>query len=139
MIDEEEEDVEKLLKRKISWKAFFKGLLAFILGGGAFLLITFSQQGEEINITYFMFGIILLCMVSSIMVPVPKKKTDLRHTVSIHKCAVCGNKRVHDYKDGDFVHKDSGIVCEKCAGSYKIIEVYSIKLKQRGKKKPTKK
>ncbi|TFG19225.1 MAG: hypothetical protein EU530_06815 [Promethearchaeota archaeon] len=137
MIDEEEEDVEKLLKRKISWKSVFKGLLGLILLGGAFTLITISRQGGEINITYFMFGIVLLCIASSVMVPVPKKKNELRHTVSIHKCAKCGNKRVHDYKEGDFVHKDSGIMCEECAGNYKIFEVYSIKLKARKKTKTT--
>jgi len=137
MIDEEEENVEDLLKRKISWKAVLKGLLGLILLGGAFTLITISQQGEGINITYFMFGVVLLCMASSIMVPKPKKKKELRHTVSIHRCDKCGEKRVHDYKEGDFVHKDSGIVCEKCAGTYKIFEVYSIKLKPRSKKKTT--
>ena len=135
MIDEEEEDVEKLLKGKISWKAVFKGIFGFLLMGGAFVLITISQQGEEMNVTYFIFGIVLLCMASSIMVPVPKKKKDLRHTVSVLKCEKCGNERVHDYKEGDFVFKDTGIICDKCSLKYKILKVYSIKLKPQGKKK----
>ena len=129
MIDEEEENIEKLLKRKISWKNLLKGILGFILLGCAFLLITLAQQGEEVNTTYFMFGIVLICLGSSIMMPNRKKKKELRHTISILQCEECGNKRVQDYRDGDFVFKKTDSQCEKCKNQFKIIEVNSVKLK----------
>jgi thiol:disulfide interchange protein len=133
MIDEEEEDVEKLLKRRISWKNMLKGILGLILLGGAFALITIAQQGGGINTLYLMFGILLMCMASSVMMPNRKKKKDLRHTISVLQCEKCGTKRVHDYKEGDFVYKQTNIPCEQCHTNYKIIEVYSLKLKSSAK------
>lgn len=135
MIDEEEEDVDKLLKRKISWKGVLKAILGFILIGGSVFLIQISQRGEEINTTYFMLGIVLMCMASTVMVPVPRKKKEIRHTVSILECEKCGSKRVHDYTDGDFVYKSTGIPCINCDGQYKILRVFSLKLKTKGKSK----
>lgn len=135
MIDEEEEDVDKLLKRKISWKGVLKAILGFTLIGGSVFLIQISQQGEEINTTYLMLGIVLMCMASTVMVPIPRKKKDVRHTVSVLECEICDSKRVHDYANGDFVYKNTGISCTNCDGQYKILRVYSLKLKSKGKSK----
>lgn len=138
MIEEDEEDIEKILKRKISWKALLKSILGIILFVGSIFLIQYSQRGESINTTYFILGIMLMCIASSVMVPNPKKKKEVLHTVSILKCEKCGVERVHDYKDGDYVYKDTGIPCEKCDGSYKILCVYSLKLKSKGRTKSSK-
>ena len=109
MIDEEEEDVEKILKRRISWKNVLKGILGFILLAGGVTLIQLGQSSESINYTYIILGIFLLCMSSSLLVQPPKKKKDVRHTISILQCQKCGLERVQDYKDGDYVFKDTGI------------------------------
>lgn len=138
MIDEEEEDVEEKLKRKISWKAVLKGIIGFLLLGGGFVLIQFSQSGDTTNTTYLILGITLLCMASSVMVPVPQKKKEVRHTISILKCKKCGYERVHDYAEGDFVFKETIMPCDKCDGNFQISKVYSLKLKSKGKKKTTK-
>ena len=135
MIDEEEEDFEKILKRKISWKKLLKGTLGLIFLGGAFFLIEFSRSEEGINYTYFLLGITLMCMASTLMVPIPKKTKDLRHTVSILKCEKCGIERVRDYQDGDFVFKITSVNCETCNKPFKIQQVYSLKLKTKVKKK----
>jgi hypothetical protein len=135
MIDDEEEDVEKLLKRRISWKALLKGIVGFLLLGGAFVLITISQTSEGINTTYFLLGIMLMCLSSSVLVPIPTKKTELRHTISILKCESCGIERVRDYQDGDYVYKDTDLSCPNCEGRYKIHSVYSLKLKQKKSRK----
>jgi hypothetical protein len=138
MIDEEEEDIEKLLKRRISWKSLLKGIFGLLFLGGAILLIQFSQTADGVNYTFFLLGITLMCMASTIMVPIPKKEKDVRHTISILKCEKCGSERVQDYKDGDFVHKDSKIACKNCDGHYKIQQVYSLKLKPKAKIKGNK-
>jgi len=135
MIDEEEDDVENLLKRKISWKAILKGFFGLIMLGGAVLLIQFSRSEEGINYTYFFLAITLMCVASSIMVPIPERKKEVRHTISLLKCEKCGSLRVQDYMDGDFVYKDTETPCKQCSGNYKIHEVYSLKLKSTGKKK----
>ena len=133
MIDPEEEDVEKLLKRKISWKAVLKGILGLLLLGGAFFLITTFQNTQDS--TYLILGIVLMCMASSILVPIPQKKNELRHTLTILKCDQCGSERVQDYKEGDFVFKDTGIPCRDCNSTYKILNVYSVKLKPKSRMK----
>ena len=135
MIDDEEEDVEKILKRRISWKAVLKGILGFLLLGGGFVLIQIAQSSENINYTYFVSGIFLMCMASSVLVQVPKKKKEVRHTIWVLKCQKCGFERVNDYTDGDFVFKDTGIKCPNCEGTFKIQKVYSLKLKSKGRAK----
>ncbi len=133
MIDEEEEDVEKILKRKISWKKVLKGILGFILLGGGFVLIQLSQASGSINPTYFILAIFLICMSSSVLVQIPKKTKEVRHTISVLQCQKCGVERVNDYKDGDYVFKDTGISCPNCDSTFKILKVYSLKLKSKGK------
>ncbi len=133
MIDQDEEDVEKLLKRKISWKSIIKGVLGLILLVGGVLLIEYFRRTQ--NSTYMLLGIVLLCMGSSVMVPIPQKKNELRHTISILKCDNCGSERVQDYKEGDFVFKDTEITCRDCSSTYLIHNVYSVKLKSKARKK----
>ncbi|MHA1727746.1 MAG: hypothetical protein ACTSWY_03330 [Promethearchaeota archaeon] len=127
MIDEEDEEIEDLLKRKISWKVILKGTLAFILMGSAYMLIQFSSD-------WMFFGILIMCLASSLMVPSQKEKRVIRQTLSFLKCDKCSIQQVKDYEEGDFIFKEAGI-CPKCGNSLKISLIYSVKLKEKEEKK----
>ena len=137
MIDFDEHDVEQLVTQKITWNSALKIGITFIIVIIGFILITFSRGAENAGGLLF-FGITTICLVSSIMVSEGKKTKQIRQTLTIMKCEGCGLRRVKDFENGDYIFNDVG-ECSKCNGTIKIIEIYSIKIKERANVKENKK
>ncbi len=122
MIQEEEENIEDILKSINPWKGFLKGFIVVL-----FMVIAY------VTITYFpswsILGIVLLILSALFMIPELPDQDKKRQTLSVLKCEniECGNQIVRDYEDGDFVFNISTI-CPKCNTNFKIIEIYSKKL-----------
>ena len=130
---QEEEDIEDILKRKIPWKGILKGLFVVLFLGTAYIIITYFPL-------WFLFGIVLIILSVLLMIPQLPEEDSLRQTLSVLKCEnkECGTQKVRNYEDGDFVFKTGGI-CPKCNSNFKIIEIYSIKIKPDDEQKKQKK
>lgn len=135
--DSENEDPEELLKRKISWKSVLKGIFVGIIMIGSVVIIQLSRMGV-ISGNWLWVGFILLCISSSLIVPRKHEEKPMRQTLSLLKCEKCGIQKVRDYLDGDYIYKPVG-VCSKCNEKMQIMEIYSVKLKEKSKKADKKK
>ena len=91
-------------------------------------------RGSENAAGSMFFGIILMCLTTTLMVPQEKTEKPVRQTLTISKCEKCGLTKVKDYEEGDYVLKITE-KCNKCDVSLKIVEVYSVKLKEKDKSK----
>lgn len=133
---EEEKTPEEILKRKITWKSVLKNIITFIMLFGAFILITYFSSPESLGSTGMFLGITLLCIASSLMVPMDEDKKDVKQTLTTLKCEKCSKTIIKDYQEGDFVFKMADL-CPQCNIPMKIQEIYQVKLKM--KEKPSKK
>jgi len=133
MIQEEEEDIEDILKHKISWMGILKGSIVGLFTVTAYIIITYFPL-------WSILGIVLILLSVLLMLPQLPDRDSLRQTKSVLNCEnkECGTRKVRDYEDGDFVFKTGGI-CPKCNSNFKITEIYSIKLKPEKQQKKEKK
>lgn len=129
---EEEKSPEEILKRKITWKSVLKNIITFIMLFGAFILITYFSSAETLGSTGMFLGITLLCIASSLMVPMDEDKKDLKHTLTMMKCEKCSKTIIKDFQEGDYVFK-SADNCPQCNVPMKIQEIYQVKLKMKEK------
>lgn len=122
MSQEEEENIEDILKSIYPWKGFLKGFIVVLFMVTAYITITFFPS-------WSILGVVLLILSALFMIPELPDQEKKRQTLSVLKCEniECGTQKVKDYEDGDFVFKIGGI-CPKCNNNYKIIEIYSKKL-----------
>ncbi|MHA1821366.1 MAG: hypothetical protein ACTSVC_12900 [Promethearchaeota archaeon] len=132
MIEDEDKDVEELLKHKISWKSVLKTIVIFILMLISYFLIQFAgKSGGGSN--WSILGFTLLCIASSLMVPEKKEEKLVRQTLSNLKCEQCGKVLIRDYKEGDYIFKRVG-KCPECKGTMYVSEIYSVKITDDPKK-----
>jgi hypothetical protein len=123
MSQEEEENIEDILKSINPWKGFLKGIIVVVFMVTAYITITYFPS-------WSILGVVLLILSALIMIPeLPDQDGNKRLTLSVLKCEniECGNQIVRDYEDGDFVF-NIGRICPKCNTNFKIIEIYSKKL-----------
>ena len=99
----------------------------------AFLLINLSGKEGGLGSSGVVTGFLLLCIASSLMIPMENKNKVIKQTLTSSKCDKCSQLVISDYKDGDFVFKNSG-KCPNCDGNLKVIEIYSVKLKPQKEK-----
>ena len=123
----EEDDDEDVLKKGITWKSLLKNL--FVIGsivGGAYLIYSANTPETSYN-TYI--GFMLICT-ASMLVQVQKPPPEpIRQTLSILACTICGLVKVRNYKDGDYVFRETG-KCTECKKSMEIKQIYSVRLKR---------
>ena len=133
MIQEEESSIEDILKREVPWKGILKGFIAFLSMGTTYIIITYFPD-------WFLIAILLIILSVILMIPQLPGEESKRQTLSVLKCEniECTNQKVKDYEDGDFVFKKGGF-CPKCNYNFKIIEIYSIKIKENRKQEKLKK
>jgi hypothetical protein len=132
MIDDE--DDEEVLKSKISLKSVLKNILlvVLIIVGALFIYLGGTNQ-----VTNFFIGFTLICIGSS-LIQMQKQETEpTRQTLSILKCQNCNLTKVRNYQVGDFVFRETE-PCTSCEGLTQIIQIYSVKLTKKGKKKQDK-
>ena len=132
MIDDE--DDEEILKKKVSLKNILKNILlvVLIIVGALFIYL-----GGQDQITNFFIGFTLICLGSSLIQMQKQEVEPTRQTLTILKCQKCDLTNVRNYEAGDFVFKEAG-PCTACGGLMKIIQIYSVKLKKKSKRKQVK-
>ncbi|MFX1498488.1 MAG: hypothetical protein ACFFBH_13255 [Promethearchaeota archaeon] len=126
MIDDEDED-EKVLKKKISLKSILKNLLMIVLivVGAVFIYL----GGGENQIYNFFIGFTLICLGSTLLQVQRHPSEPVRQTLSILKCNLCGVIKVRNYQYGDFVFKKVD-TCNECNEAMEVNQIYSVKLKK---------
>jgi hypothetical protein len=132
MIDDE--DDEEILNKKVSLKSILKNILLIVLiiVGALFIYLGGNQ------VTNFFIGFTLICLGSSLIQMQSKEEEPTRQTLTILKCQNCDVTKVRNYHDGDFVFRATE-PCTSCEGLMDIIQIYSVKLTKKGKKKQEKK
>ena len=129
MIDEE--DDEEILKKGVSLKKVLKNLLliSLIIIGALFIYL-----GGEDQVSNFFIGFTFICLGSSLIQMQKQEPEPKRQTLTILKCEKCEVTKVRNYQEGDYVFK---LVepCNSCDDTMKIFQIYSVKLKQKSKKK----
>ena len=132
MIDDEDE--EEILKKKISLKSVLKNILLVVLIIVGALFIYLGGQNQVSN---FFIGFTLICIGSSLIQMQRKEPEPTRQTLTILKCQNCDLTKVRNYQERDFVFKEVE-ACTSCGGMMKIIQIYSVKLKKKSKRKQEK-
>lgn len=125
----EEEDDEEILEKGISLKSVLKNLLviALILAGA--FIIYFG--GAENQFNNWILGFMLICIGSTLMQVQKQSGEPFRQTLTILACRLCGQTKVRNYEEGDYVFSLSKEdKCSKCSKLMEIKQVYSVKLKQ---------
>ena len=128
-----EKDIEDYLKHESLGKGIVKAIIVVLSMGTAYIIVTNFPD-------WFLMAILLFLLSAILMVPDLPENERKRQTQTVIKCenTKCGNQKIRDYKDGDFVFKNGGI-CPKCNSNYNIIEIYSKKLKEDSKQETKKK
>jgi hypothetical protein len=132
MIDDE--DDEEILKKKVSLKSVLKNILLVVLIIVGALFIYLGGQNQVSN---FFIGFTLICIGSSLIQMQKQEPEPTRQTLTILKCQKCDLTKVRNYQEGDFVFKEVE-PCTSCDGLMKIIQIYSVKLKKKSKRKQEK-
>lgn len=124
----EEESDEDILEKDRSWKKILKYIVVAILLilGALFFIVGI---GPDI-FTNYVIGIMLICFATTLSQMEKKPEEPIKQTLTILECNQCKGKKVRNYKNGDFVYKQTDEECPKCEGTMKIKEIYSVKLKR---------
>ncbi len=120
----DENDIEELLKYKISWKTILKIVILTIF---VVIVVYFSIIGAFPSDIYI-YVIIILCIIGgAILISLDHEEDAIKHTVSTLKCLKCDFQRVSSYNNGDYIFKTME-KCPNCDGNLQIAEIYSVKL-----------
>jgi hypothetical protein len=124
----EEESDEDILEKDRSWKKILKYIVVAILLilGALFFIVGI---GPDI-FTNYVIGIMLICFATTLSQMEKKPEEPIKQTLTILECNQCKGKKVRNYKNGDFVYRQTDEECPKCEGTMKIKEIYSVKLKR---------
>lgn len=122
--DANENDIEELLKYKISWKTILKILIAIIF---LVIVIYYSIIGVFPS-DLFIYVIVILCIIGGvILISLDHEDDVIKQTVSSLKCLKCDFQRINSYDNGDYIFKIMK-KCPNCDGNLQIAEIYSVKL-----------
>jgi len=119
-------DIEELLKYKISWKTILKIVIVIVF---LVIVVYFSIIGVFPSDIYI-YVIVILCIVGGIvLISLDHEEDVIQQTVSTLKCLKCDFQRINSYEDGDHIFKMMK-KCPNCDGNLQIAEIYSVKLKE---------
>ena len=122
--DDHENDIEELLKYKISWKFILKIVIVLIFVG---IVIIFSIIGIFPSDIYI-YVIVFVCIIGGvIIISLDFKEEITNQTISASNCLKCDFQRNNSYENEDFIFKIKG-KCPNCDENLQIAEIYSVKL-----------
>ena len=129
--DDHKNEIEELLKYKISWKIILKIVIVVILVG---IVIYFSIIGVFPSDIYI-YVIIIVCIIGgAILITVDYEEDVKNQTVSAFDCLKCDFQKINSFENGDFIFKIKG-KCPNCDGNLHIAKIYSVKLAEKQKKR----
>jgi hypothetical protein len=132
--DVDENDIEELLKSKISWKNILKIVILIIF---VVVVVYFSVSGVFPS-DFYIYVIVFLCIVGgAILISLDHEEDVNKQTVSSLKCLKCDFQRINSYNNGDYIFKIME-KCSNCDGNLQIAEIYSVKLAEKQKKEKKK-
>jgi len=124
-----EDDIEELLKYKISWKTVLKIVIILILVGVVLYYVIIGVFPSDV----FIYVLVLLCIIGGIILISLEHEDDVdRQTVSALECPNCDFQMINSYEKGDYIFKNMG-KCSNCEGNLQIAEIYSVKLAKKQK------
>ena len=119
-----ENDIEELLKYKISWKTILKIVIVIIF---VVIVVYFSIIGVFPSDIYI-YVIIILCVIGgAILISLDHEEDVNLQTVSTLKCLKCDFQKINSYSNGDYIFKTME-KCPNCDENLQIAEIYSVKL-----------
>ena len=122
--DINENDIEELLKYKISWKTILKIVIVIIF---VVIVAYFSIIGVFPSDIYI-YVIVILCIIGgAILISLDHEEDVNLQTVSSLKCLKCDFQKIKSYNNGDYIFKNAE-KCPNCDGDLQISEIYSVKL-----------
>jgi len=128
--EDHENNVEELLKYKISWKIILKIVLIIILVG---IVLYFSIIGVFPSDIYI-YVILIVCIIGGVILISLDFEEDVNNqTVSAFDCLNCDFQKINSFDDGDFIFKIKG-KCPNCDGNLQINKIYSVKFAKKQKK-----
>ena len=135
MIEEvNENDIEELLKYKISWKTILKIVIVLIFVG---TVIYFSIIGVFPSDIYI-YVIVIVCVIGgAILISLDFEEDITNQTISAFNCLKCDFQRNNSYENEDFIFKIKG-KCPNCDENLQITKIYSVKLAEKQKEKKNK-
>ena len=132
--DDHENDIEELLKYKISWKFILKIVIVLIFVG---IVIYFSIIGVFPSDIYI-YVIVIVCVIGgAILISLDFEEDITNQTISALNCLKCDFQRNNSYENEDFIFKIKG-KCPNCDENLQITKIYSVKLAEKQKEKKNK-
>ena len=132
--DDHENNIEELLKYKISWKIILKIVIVLIFVG---IVIYFSIIGVFPSDIYI-YVIVIVCVIGgAILISLDFEEDITNQTISAFNCLKCDFQRNNSYENEDFIFKIKG-KCPNCDENLQITKIYSVKLAEKQKEKKNK-
>ena len=124
-----ENDIEELLKYKVSWKTILKIVIILILVGVVIYFVIIQVFPSDV----FIYILVIVCIIGGIILISLEHEDDVdRQTVSALACQNCDFQTINSYNKGDYIFKNIG-KCSNCKGNLQIAQIYSVKLAKRQK------
>jgi hypothetical protein len=122
--ENDEKDIDDLLKFKISWKTILKVVIALVVLG---IILYYSIIGNFPSEIY-VYVIFFVCLIGeAVLLSLEIENEISLQTISTIKCQKCSFKKISRFVDGDFIFKVKD-KCPNCEENLKITEIYSVKL-----------